>query len=135
MSTGDDIRFNGNPVVVIDDDLSVRRGLSRLLRAAGVPVESYDSAEMFLAGRNGHVNPLLIVDVAMAEMSGLDLLERLAAEGRAQPAIVITADQSSATRNRASRLGAPVMYKPIEAENFLAAVGRAIGRDLARRGE
>jgi FixJ family two-component response regulator len=130
---GNNLGNNGQAgtVAVIDDDFSVRRALSRLLRAAGVSVETYTSAEEFFAQRNGNVYSLLLVDVAMGQMSGIDLLEQLAARGgAAPPAIVITAVDTEAIRKRARRCGAPVLRKPIETEDLLKSVGRALGRDL-----
>jgi FixJ family two-component response regulator len=120
----------GDTIGIIDDDPSVRRALARLLRSCGLLVNVYSSAEEFLATRNGHAYALLLVDVVMAEMGGLDMLESLAAGGTPWPAIVITGHDTELTRERARRLGAPILRKPIESAELLAMVAQAIGRDL-----
>jgi FixJ family two-component response regulator len=122
-------------VAIVDDDFSVRRALSRLFRSEGWSVEVYPSAEAFLAGRNGHPYSVLLVDVALEQMSGIDLLEHLDAEGPVQPAVLITAHPSDAVRERAARLGAAVLIKPVESTVLLAAVVGAIGRDPGEHAE
>jgi FixJ family two-component response regulator len=121
-------------IAIVDDDPSVRRSLARLLRSCGLSVEPYASAEEFLASEQGDSFALLIVDVIMVGMSGLDLLESLAVGGKPRTAIVITARDSDQTRERARRLGAPVLRKPVEGAELLATVGRAIGREVDSRG-
>lgn len=135
VGMGEDLRSDEQArlVAVIDDDLSVRRALARLLRATGMSVETYASAEEFLDRRNGRAYSLLLVDVAMKQMSGIDMLEQLAAAGGSMPAIVITGVDTEAIRARARRFGAPVLRKPIETDDLLESVGRAIGRDLGGR--
>ena len=118
-------------VAVIDDDPGVSRALGRLLRSVGVDVALFASGEEFLANRNGHRYALLVVDVVMAEVGGLDVLEALAAGGESQRAVVITAQDTDVTRERARRLGAPLLHKPVEGDALLAIVGDAIGRNLA----
>jgi FixJ family two-component response regulator len=117
-------------VAIVDDDLAVRRAFGRLLRSYGVSVELFASAEEFLASRNGTEYALLVVDVVMADMGGLDLLEALNAEGKMKRALVITAHDTELTRERARRLGALLLRKPIESAELLGIVGSAIGRDL-----
>jgi FixJ family two-component response regulator len=116
-------------VAIVDDDLAVRRALARLLRSCGVRAELFASAEDFLAERGDREFALLVVDVVMADLGGLDLLETLAAKGTPQRAVVITAHDTELTRERARRLGAPLIRKPIEGEELLAVVGEAIGRE------
>src|SRR5512144_3111741 len=94
-------------IAVVDDDLSVRRALGRLLRSFGLSVELYPSAEAYLDECDRLPVALLIVDVVMAEMGGLDLLESLAATGSVPRAVVITAHDTEVTRERARRCGAP----------------------------
>jgi FixJ family two-component response regulator len=101
-----------------------------LLGSFGFSVARYASAEEYLASRNGGDFALLIVDVYMAEMTGLALLERLAADGASPSAIILTAHDTRRLRERARRLGAPVLQKPVEDAELLAAIGRAIGPRL-----
>src|SRR5438309_2205323 len=68
-------------VVVIDDDVSVRKALRRVVRSIGLTVSAYGSAEEFLAAAD--LSPAcLILDVRLPGMSGLDLQRLLAESGR-----------------------------------------------------
>lgn len=74
-------------VCVIDGDAGVRNSLLSLLGTLPVQVRTYSSAEEFL-GRPEEENPdLLITELALPGMRGLDLLERLASEGRSIPTL------------------------------------------------
>ena len=65
-------------VFVVDDDASVRRGLSRLLRSGGYAAETFASATEFLAnGRHQQSPACLVLDVRMPGLTGMDLQERL----------------------------------------------------------
>ena len=72
-------------VGVVDDDESVRRSLARLLRAAGMQPTTYASAEEFRADVQPPRFDCLVLDVQLPGMSGLELRNRLAAEGVATP--------------------------------------------------
>jgi FixJ family two-component response regulator len=77
-------------VGVVDDDESVRRSLARLLRAAGMQPTTYDSAEEFRADVQHPRFDCLVLDVQLPGMSGVELRNRLAAEGVATPVIFVT---------------------------------------------
>jgi FixJ family two-component response regulator len=116
-------------ICVVDDDLSVRRALARLIASCGLRVETYASASEYLESPHTDGVACLIVDVHLARTNGFDLLARLAATVGAPPAIVITAHDDAATRERASASGASAyLRKPFESAALLAAVGHAIGR-------
>jgi FixJ family two-component response regulator len=117
-------------VVVVDDDPSVRRALSRLLLAHGLGVQTYPSAEDFLATSHPDDVACLVVDVQMGGMSGLELLERLSEAGDTPPSIVITAHDDVALRERVRQSGAFLLRKPFESTTVLGAIGAMIGRDL-----
>src|ERR1700674_224520 len=94
---------NTRPVVsIVDDDVSVRRALSRLVRVAGYAVESFGSAREFLASTPRGRTACLVLDVQLdgGGMSGLDLQERLVADGVTIPTIFITAHGDARTRER-----------------------------------
>jgi FixJ family two-component response regulator len=80
----------GPRVFIIDDEQPVRASLARLLRAIGVPNETFVSAEDFLANLPEADAGCLLVDVRMPGMSGLDLLEELNRRQLFFPAIVMT---------------------------------------------
>ena len=77
-------------VFVIDDDASVRKGLTRLLRSAGYKSEIFESASDFLK-REPHLGPAcVIVDVRMPGLNGMDLQETLIHRRREEQLIFIT---------------------------------------------
>jgi two-component system, LuxR family, response regulator FixJ len=117
-------------VAIVDDDPSVRRALARLVLACGVRVETFASAEEFLSSARPEEIACLVVDVQMEEISGLELVDILAATGSSTPVIVMTSHESKGLLERVRTSGAAFLRKPIEAAALIAAVGRAIGRDL-----
>jgi FixJ family two-component response regulator len=120
-------------VFVVDDDSSVRRGLDRLLRAAGMRVESFASAREFL-DRPEHDGPrCLVLDVRMPGQSGLELHERLVATGRDIPVIFITGHADVPMAVRAMKAGAvDFLSKPFDDAELLGAAGQALERDRKR---
>jgi FixJ family two-component response regulator len=78
------------PVFVVDDEEAVRKSLSKLLGAIGVPTEVYASAPAFLASYTSDRAGCLLVDLRMPGMSGLDLIEELKRRASALPVIVMT---------------------------------------------
>ncbi|HYS17095.1 MAG TPA: response regulator transcription factor [Candidatus Binatia bacterium] len=116
-------------VVVVDDDLSVRRGLSRLLRSAGYGVETYSSAREFLDSGNYGRASCLVLDVRMPGQNGLDLQEVLTAAGHDTPVIFITGHGDITMAVRAMKAGAAdFLAKPFDDTTFLKAVQQAIAR-------
>ncbi|MBU3030957.1 response regulator transcription factor [Paracoccus marinaquae] len=77
-------------VFIIDDDPAIRLSLSRALRLRGFEVETYESAEAFLAAYDNHRLACLVLDYGMPGMSGLELQKHLNDEGRQLPTIFIT---------------------------------------------
>jgi len=85
-------------VFLIDDDASVRKGVSRLLRSAGYKNEAFRSASDFLA-REQHSGPAcLIVDVRMPELNGMDLQNVLIQGRREEQLVVCSGDESRCSR-------------------------------------
>jgi PleD family two-component response regulator len=79
-------------VVVVDDDLSVLRALSRLIQTAGFRVLSFDRPSALLTSAIPTANACLVVDMNFPEMSGTELCSALAALGRGLPAVLITSE-------------------------------------------
>ena len=94
-------------VVVIDDDLSVRRSLDRLLVSAGYVVVACSSAHEFLALASLARPACLVTDVRMPGMTGLDLLETIRVRGRDLPMILSSGggDAATSANARAARSG------------------------------
>jgi two-component system, LuxR family, response regulator FixJ len=106
-------------VAVIDDDPAVLESLKMLLEVAGYPVRTYPSAESFLEDRDASPT-CLILDHHMAQMTGLDLVERLRRAGVTVPVLLITGLSSPAIRARAAKLGVEkVLEKPPSEDDLL----------------
>ncbi|HEU0275079.1 MAG TPA: response regulator [Candidatus Udaeobacter sp.] len=121
------------PVVhVVDDDDSLRKAVTRLLRAAGYDVRDYASAGDFaLATRERNRRGCVLLDVRMPGPSGLDLQEALAQEEEPLPIIFLTGHGDVPTSVRAMKAGAvDFLTKPIKRDVLLSAVRTALARDL-----
>jgi FixJ family two-component response regulator len=116
-------------VFIIDDDASVRKALSRLLRSAGHASETYPSAQAFLA-RAPHAGPCCVVlDFRMPGLDGLELQEALAAARRDEPIIFITGHGDVPTCAKALKAGAvDFLPKPFRDEDLLTAIARSLDR-------
>ncbi|HKC59502.1 MAG TPA: response regulator [Myxococcales bacterium] len=116
----------GTSVVVVDDDLSVRRALQRLIRSAGFSVEAFASGQKFLDSDPGGASRCVVLDIHLGGMSGLEVQERLAARGVRMPVIVITAHDDARMRARVESLGAVYLRKPFDDGVLLDAIRKAV---------
>ena len=118
-------------IYLIDDDVSVRRGLGRLLRAAGYNVVMCDTPEAFLALPSLTTPACLLLDVRMPRMTGLELQSALHDEGRDPPIVMLSGHVDATTTERALSAGAvAVLSKPVELNALVHAIeiGLARGR-------
>ncbi len=97
-------------VAVVDDDESVCRSFGRLLRAAGIQPVTYDSAETFLADTKHPQFGCLVLDIQLGATSGIELAQRLSAEGRSIPVIFITAHEDPESRSAAEAVGCAAYF-------------------------
>lgn len=112
---------------MIDDDASLRRSLTRLLKSAGWEVETFASAEAFLAASQRARVGCILLDLHMPGMGGLDLLRRLTATGWGRRVIVVTAHGGDGPRQRCLQAGAGAfLEKPVSSAALLAAVSSAM---------
>lgn len=119
-------------VAVVDDDPGVRRALSRMLRADGLRVASFSSAEELLHGYDELRPSCLVVDVVLPGMSGPDLLERLRARKQQLPAIFVTGRIDAGQALKLRGFGdVPCLQKPFEPALLIDAVMHALGRSSA----
>lgn len=93
------------PVAIIDDDASVCRSLSRLLRLAGFEPRAFHSAEAFLGDCNRGGFRCLLVDVQLNGMSGIDMQRAWNAQPGHAPLIFITAYDEPQVRAEALQAG------------------------------
>jgi FixJ family two-component response regulator len=114
-------------VAAVDDDELMRGALEGLLREAGLPTRTFESAEEFLSSGVQHHCSCLIVDVRMPGMSGFELQARLQAEQIRIPIIFITAHGDSRMRKQALRTGAvDFITKPFDDDVLLRSVRAAL---------
>ena len=91
-------------VFVIDDEESVCAALTKLLRAIGIPCETFPSAQAFLDGYTPGRHGCLLVDIRMPGMSGFDLIEELHRRDIHLPAIIMTGHTDAAALERLEAL-------------------------------
>ena len=114
-------------ISIVDDDLSVRRALRRLLQSAGYSVETFASAGEFLGSSPVGRTACLVLDIRLEGMTGFELQERLAADRAAIPTIFITAHDDAPTRERVQRAGvAAYLPKPFDQSALLAAIQKVV---------
>lgn len=114
-------------VCVIDDDPSVLKSMHYLLASEGIKVRPFGKAEDFLAYAISNPVPVVVTDIWMDGVTGLEVLARLCAISPRTRVIVITAREDLAARATAMAIG-PVAFfmKPFNDEKFLAAVRDAL---------
>jgi RNA polymerase sigma factor (sigma-70 family) len=116
-------------VLVVEDDILLQRALGRLFRTAGYRVELFDSVPAFLRHPAAPGPACLVLDLHLPDGNGFEILERLEAEGRALPAVVVTAHGDVPTTVRAMKSGAiELLEKPFDNRALLAAVAAGIAR-------
>jgi len=123
-------------VYIIDDDPSVRRGVTRLLRAAGMTTESFASARDFLVSGRCAGPGCIIVDIRMPDMTGPELQEELALAENCMPLIFLSAHGDVPTAAHAMKKGAvDFLTKPVDRKELLKAVHTSLARDAANRAQ
>jgi FixJ family two-component response regulator len=117
-------------VLVVDDDPSVRRSLTRLLASAAYAVEAYASAREFLA-REPYPGPCcLVLDVRMPGLTGIQLQEMLTATGRRMSIVFVSGHADVRTSVKAMKAGAvDLLTKPVDVQDLIDAIQRAVTRD------
>lgn len=105
--------------IVIDDDAAVRDSIRELLESAGHEVFEHPSAEDFLRQPRGNAD-CLVVHHHLPGMTGLDLLERLQAEGDQTPGLLLAGSKDARVLKHAERIGVKVLEKPILADQLLS---------------
>src|SRR5690242_2996043 len=124
----------GSLIFLIDDDPSVRKGVSRLLRSAGYRSEVFECASDFLE-REQHQGPAcIIVDVRMPGLNGMDLQGTLIRREREEQLIFITGHGDVSMCAQAMKAGAvDFLPKPFRGEELLQCVERALIRSVEQR--
>jgi FixJ family two-component response regulator len=116
-------------VCLVDDDQSVLRSMEYLLASDGLKVRAFNKPEEFLAHAAVHPVSVVVTDVWMEGVTGLEILARMCALSPRPRVIVITAREDLAARATAMQIG-PVAFfmKPFNDEKFLTAVRDALAQ-------
>lgn len=130
----DDNSMEQVTVYVVDDDEGVRNSLELLLSSVSLNVKCYASGQAFWDDWNSRQPGVLLVDLRMPGMSGLELQQKLVQAGNRIPIIFITAHGDVSSAVRAMRTGADeFLTKPFSEEVLLDAIRKAVRSELARR--
>ena len=110
-------------IYIVDDEESVRKGLSRLLRSAGMPCRDFASAEQFLAELDPQQKSCVLLDITMPRLTGLQLQDELKKRKISLPIIAVLANDDADTSNQARQLGARFfLRKPVDDQALLDAI-------------
>jgi FixJ family two-component response regulator len=126
----------GGRVFLVDDDASVRRALTRLLKTAGLDVQSFSSADALLPAIAAERPSCVVADLRMPGLNGLDLQEELARRGLDLPLLFISGHADVSSSVRAMKGGAvDFLEKPLSGDTLIEAVARALQRDREKQAE
>ncbi len=127
-------RQSNATIAIVDDDPSVREGLSSLIRSAGLQVETFASAQEFLARPGAEAPSCLVLDLQLPGLSGLDLQKRMAEVGLEIPIVFLTGHGNIPASVQAMKAGAvEFLTKPFEEQDLLQAIQEALERDRRNR--
>ncbi len=121
------------PVVfVVDDDISVRESLEALIRLEGLEVQTFSSAQEFLAHPRTTAPSCMVLDVSLPGLNGLELQKRVSGEQREMPIIFITGHGDIPMTVQAMKAGAvEFLTKPFADDVLLNAIRNAVNRSRA----
>ena len=110
-------------IYIVDDEGAVRKGLSRLMRSAGMPCRDFASAEQFLAEMDPQQKGCVLLDITMPGLTGLQLQAELTKRKVNLPIIAVSARDDADTASRARQLGARFFFrKPVDDQALLDAI-------------
>ena len=122
---------NDKCIFLVDDDSSSRKGLARLLRAAGHDVRDFASANDFLDALGSEHSGCLVPVARRSGISNEEVLEELEARNIHLPIIVVTGDDDSETRRKAQKMKAAGFFrKPVDGPALLDAINWALQTNM-----
>jgi FixJ family two-component response regulator len=114
-------------VCLVDDDPSVLKSIGRLLASDGLAARAFNKPKEFLTHVQTHSVSLVVLDILMEEMNGLEVQAQLLAISPRTRVIIITGCEDSNARSMATRLGVIAFFtKPFDGDKFLNAVHGAL---------
>ena len=115
------------PVHVIDDDESVRRAFMLLLQSAGYEARAYASAEEFLEYKDPGEQGIVILDMRMPGMTGLELIKEMSGRKDRSKVIAVSAYDDAMTRELAGALGVVAFFrKPVDDQALIDTIELAM---------
>jgi FixJ family two-component response regulator len=121
-------------IFIVDDDRAVLKAQARVLREEGWSVETFESAEAFLARSGGMADGCLVLDVTMPGIDGFALQRKLAESGRSLPVVFVSGYGDIPTSVRAMKAGATdFLAKPVPSQVLIAAVREALDQESSAR--
>ena len=118
---------NDVTIFIVDDDASVLKALKRLIISAGFNVSEYSSAHNFLNCGYEKQAGILILDVQMPEMNGIEVQKKVVDSGSKISTIFITAHENEEIKKVAMEAGAVAFFqKPFEGEVLLKAISQGL---------
>ncbi|MGB6745855.1 MAG: response regulator [Terracidiphilus sp.] len=123
-------------VFIVDDDESIREGLSNFLEAVGINAKCYSTAEGFSAHWSDAMAGCLLLDARLPGIGGVEFQEQLRKSGTKIPVIFMTAHGDIPMVRKVMKAGAvEFLTKPLQKEELLHAIEQAFASDRARRME
>jgi DNA-binding NtrC family response regulator len=117
-------------IYVVDDDVSVREAVGRLIRSAGFSVKTFATAQESLASLKRELPKCLVLDIQLPDFSGFELQQELASKDLHIPIIFLTGHGDISMSVRAIKAGAiDFLTKPFKDEYLLETIQNAISRD------
>jgi FixJ family two-component response regulator len=114
-------------IAVVDDEPSVSRAIKRLIRSAGMDVDTFSSGAEFLRALADRAPDCVVLDMHMPELTGSDVQARLAQLGSKVPVVIITGHDVPEARARAMAAGARAyLLKPVDDMLLLGAIADAV---------
>jgi FixJ family two-component response regulator len=118
-------------ISIIDDDQSVREAVGSLLRSLGYEAAIFASAEEYLGSHRVHDAECVITDVQMPGMTGIDLRDRLMADGYCRPIIFMSALSAEDARSYALKTSSSrFLRKPFSDEGLIDCLDRALRNEM-----
>jgi FixJ family two-component response regulator len=124
----------GGTVFLVDDEPGMLKALTRLLEAEGFTVRAFTSAKTFIESYHAEALGCVVLDVAMPELDGLELQQRLTQSGVLLPIVFLTGHGDIPMSVRAVKAGAlDFLTKPVKDADLLRAVRAALQRAAEQR--
>lgn len=129
-------RLEDRAVHVVDDDPAIRDSLAWLFEARGLPVREWEAGEAFLSAWTPMMRGCILLDLRMGGLSGLDVLDRLEAQGSILPVIVLTGHGDVPLAVQSLKKGAvDFVEKPFDSGDLVGRVEAALALEARRHAE